>query len=197
MKSICVFAASSEKVDKEYIRLAYDLGAAISKAGYGMVFGGGMIGLMGGCARGVSDAGGYITGVIPEKLNRPGIAFEKCTELIQTRTMHERKAKMEELSSAFVVLPGGLGTLEELMEVLTLKQLGYHDRPIVLMNHCGFFDDLIAQIETCIRESFTDAAWRSLYYVAQTAEQAIAYIDGYKPPDLPDKIEEALKYDGK
>lgn len=189
---ICVFAASSNAVDQKYLDLAYRLGEALAEANYGLVFGGGKIGLMGACARGVAKRGGRIVGVIPEKLNRPGIAFECCDELIETRTMHERKSRMESLCAGFIALPGGFGTLEELLEAITLKQLGYHSQPIVILNYGGFYDSLIEQLDRCILERFMNESWRSLYYCADDIEMALEYLRAYRPGVFPDKMEEAL-----
>lgn len=193
MKNICVFAASSNRVDQKYWNLAYELGALIAENGMGLVFGAGNVGLMGACVRGVKENGGYAVGVIPEKLNRPGIAYPNCDELIVTPTMHERKSKMEALSDGFVALPGGFGTLEELLETITLKQLGYHDHPIVILDQDGFYQKLTAQFEVCIQERFADGAWRALYRTVPTALEAIDYLASYEPETLPDKIKDALK----
>ena len=193
LKRLCVFAASSNKVDQKYLDLAYELGRLMAENGIGLVFGAGDVGLMGACVRGVKDHGGHAIGVIPEKLNLPGIAYQNCDELIVTPTMHERKSTMESLSDGFVALPGGFGTLEELLETITLKQLGYHDLPIVIMDQDGFYRNLLAQFETCIGERFTDAAWRTLYYGATTAQDAIDYFVAYEPETMPDKIKDALK----
>ena len=193
MKHICVFAASSSKVDKKYADLAYELGHQLAENGLGLVFGAGDIGLMGACVRGVKDHGGHAIGVIPKKLNQPGIAYQNCDELIETPTMHERKSKMEALSSGFVALPGGFGTLEELLETITLKQLGYHDLPIVILDQDGYYQNLLSQFETCIGERFTDEAWRVLYHRAVSVREAIDYLVSYQPEKLPDKMKEALK----
>ena len=140
MQNVCIFAASSPKLARHYIDAAFALGAALAENGIGLVFGGGRTGLMGACARGVQAKGGRITGVIPKKLNVPGIAFEHCDELIVTEDMHTRKATMERLSGAYIALPGGIGTLEELLEVLTLNQLGYLSAPVVIFNQNGYYD---------------------------------------------------------
>jgi len=175
MKNICIFGASSEKLEQHYYDTAYELGCELAKAGYGMVFGAGKEGLMGAAARGVKAQGGCITGVIPVKLDQPGVAFEHCDELIRTQTMHERKSIMERLSAGFVALPGGFGTIEELMEVITLKQLGYHDCPIVILNENGFYDPLIRQFKTLVRQGFAHTRYLDLYHVAYTAKEAAAY----------------------
>ena len=154
--NVCIFGASSSNIPECYIEFAEKLGHRLASDGHGIVFGAGRTGLMGAAARGAYSAGGKIIGVIPEKLNIPGIYFEHCTERIQTAAMHERKQLMESRSDAFVALSGGFGTLEELLEVLTLKQLGYHNLPVIIVNINGFYDPLIAQFERCVAEGFTD-----------------------------------------
>jgi len=194
MKQVCIFGASGSKIDKEYIDAAYRVGELLAKNNIGMVFGGGSTGLMGACARGVYDNGGSIIGVIPEKLNRPGIAFENCTELIVTPDMHTRKATMEKLSEGFITLAGGFGTLEELMEVMTLNQLGYIDSPVVILNTKGYYDKLIAQFKECIAQGFTSEACMDIYWEAHTPEEAIDLLINKKRPQLPDKLEYALRF---
>ena len=174
--------------------MAHRLGSLLAENGLSMVFGGGDAGLMGAAARGVREGGGRIIGVIPEKLNRPGIAYPECDELIVTPTMHSRKAKMEELSDGFVALPGGFGTLEEILEVIALKQLGYLDAPIVLLDQDGFYSKLLGQMRHCIDENFTDPAFGKLYFAAATPEEAVHALLNYVPSQLPDKIQEVLEH---
>ncbi len=193
MKNICVFGASSSRIDQKYIDCAAELGRLLAENGFGLVFGGGRVGLMGAVAQSVHMNGGHITGVIPEKLNQPGIAYESCDELIVTATMHERKAAMERRSDGFVVLPGGYGTLEELLEVLTLIQLGYLSAPVVLLNLDGYYDALMEQLKVCVDARFTHPAYLGVFCSAATASEAVKKLLSYKPPDLPDKMEDALK----
>lgn len=197
MENICIFAASSAALEEKYIHAAYTLGRLFAEKGFGLVFGGGRTGLMGACARGVKEAGGRAIGVIPERLNVPGIPYEGCDELIVTRDMHERKARMESMSMGYVALPGGFGTLEELMEVLTLNQLGYLKAPVVILNQDGFYQQLIAQLNTFVKRGFTNQAYLGLFTVAQTPEEAVEQLTRFRLPDLPDKIKEAVKDHGK
>jgi len=192
LKNICVFGASSAKLDKEYLDCAFELGELLAKNGFGLVFGGGGSGLMGATARGVHSQSGKIIGVIPEKLYRPGLPFAFCDEIIITKTMHERKAKMESLSDGFIALPGGYGTIEELMEILTLVQLGYHQAPVVILNHGGYFNNLIAQLHTCVAKNFTSGDFLRVFSTADTPADALRLLVDYVPPELPDKIREAL-----
>ena len=191
--NICIFGASSNMIAPAYTEAAFEVGRLIALSGRGMVFGAGTSGLMGAAARGCYSERGRIIGVIPEKLNKPGVYFEGCTERIETPTMHERKAAMEGMSSGFIALPGGFGTIEELMEVVTLKQLGYIDPAIVILNTDGYFDPLIAQLEKCFAEGFAHRDYECLYRVAYTPEEAVAYCVGYKGSDLPDKLIWALR----
>lgn len=193
ISNICVFGSSSERLEPAYYDMAEALGAAIALAGAGMVFGGGRIGLMGGTARGAHAQGGRIIGVIPEKLHQPGVAFPGCTQLIVTSTMHERKQTMENLADGFIALPGGFGTLEELLEVITLRQLGYHNKPIVILNQNGFYDNMLEQFEVLFATGFTHMAYRFAYTVAYTAEEAVMQVLQYEAVELPDKMRDALQ----
>ncbi|MBR4436078.1 MAG: TIGR00730 family Rossman fold protein [Clostridia bacterium] len=190
---VCVFGASSSAVPNEHIEFAYELGARLALLGMGLVFGAGRTGLMGATAGGAHKNGGEIIGVIPEKLNLPGIYFEHCTERIETKTMHERKSAMEEKSSAFIALGGGFGTLEELLEVITLKQLGYHSKPIIIVNIGGFYDALIAQFERCVNDGFANPLFMRLFTVVHTVDEAIEAIDNSDTPVLPDKMQDAIR----
>lgn len=187
-KNICVFGASSSRIDGAYLDAAFETGRLIAVNSFGLVFGAGDSGVMGAAARGAREAGGRITGVIPEKLNRKGIFFEDCSERIETATMHERKSLMEELSSGFIALAGGYGTMEEFMEVLTLKQLKYFDKPIVLLNTKGYFDHLIRQLERCVEEGFTSEEHDALYFVAKDPAEAVGYCANYSGMYIKDKL---------
>jgi uncharacterized protein (TIGR00730 family) len=197
MRRVCIFAASSATLDPIYTDAAFELGVLLAQHEIELVFGGGRTGLMGACARGVKSRGGRVTGIIPQKLNVPGIAFEECDELIVTADMHERKAIMERISDAFITLPGGMGTLEELMEVLTLNQLGYLSTPVVLLNVEGFYDELAAQLRTFVSRGFMDEACLSLFTSAATPAEAVKKLLSFRLPRLPDKIRDAIENDEK
>lgn len=192
--NICVFGASNDNIDPIHISAAQELGARLASSGIGLVFGAGRTGVMGAAARGAFAKGGTIIGVIPKKLNVKGIYFENCTELLVTETMHERKALMESLSDGFVALSGGFGTIEEFMEVLTLKQLDYFRSPLVLFNMGGFYDGLIAQLQRCVDDGFTNKLFMQLFSVANTVDEAMELLcaKGEAAP-MPDKIAEVLK----
>lgn len=180
-KVICVYSSSSCALDKVYFEAARKLGREIALRGDSLLFGGGMTGLMGETARAVHEHKGKVIGIIPEALNVKGIVYEYCDELVVTTGMRERKATMDARSDAFVALPGGFGTLEELLEIITLKQLRYHDKPIVILNANGFYDKLLEQFEQIITERFAKDESRKLYFIAGGVEEAIEYIDSYKP----------------
>lgn len=190
--NVCVFGASNNNIPAVYVDFAEKLGMRLAEEGIGLVFGAGRTGLMGAAARGAHAKDGRIIGVIPKKLNVPGVYFEHCTERIETPTMHERKALMEELSGAFVALSGGFGTLEELMEVITLKQLGYHNKRIVIVNINGFYDFLLAQFQRCVDEGFTNGLFLKLYAVTDSVDGVIAALESEGDLPMPDKMQEVL-----
>lgn len=179
MKNICVFASSSAKLDEIYKTQAKDIGRRIAKKGIGIVFGAGTEGLMGDLARGAQEFGGTIIGVIPDTLNLKGIVFEHCAKLYDTRTMHERKAIMEAESDAFIALPGGFGTLEEILEIITLKQLGYHNKPIAILNTNGFYNHLIAQLDEMVNQEFAVRSTLALFGIFDNIDDMLSYIYKY------------------
>ena len=144
MKRVAVYCGSATPADPRYIRLAREVGHALAARGIGIVYGGGRLGLMGALATAGLEAGGEVIGVIPEAMVSREIANQDCSELIVVKTMHERKARFTELSDGFVTLPGGVGTMDELWEAVSWAQLGYHAKPVGLLNAFGFFDQLIA-----------------------------------------------------
>jgi len=173
MASICVYCSSSNAIADTYPPVAEALGREIARRGHELVYGGGAVGLMGVLAHAAHEEGGTVTGVIPSKLqDREGIAYD-ADELVVTDTMRERKGIMFRRSDAFVVLPGGFGTLEEFMEVLTLKQLGYHDHPIAILNVNGFFDTLLDFFDELRDGQFAREAITDLVHVVPTAEEAL------------------------
>lgn len=179
---VCVYCASSEAVDVRHRRVAAELGRAVAGQGWGLVYGGGSIGLMGEVARAALSAGAEVVGVIPNRLADREIALEHVTELIRTETMRERKALMDERSDAFIVLPGGIGTLEELLEIMTLKQLGYHDRAIVVLDDGGYWGPLLEQFRRMVAEGLAGESVLNLIDVVPDVEGAVAAIHDYRPP---------------
>ncbi len=180
-KIICVYSSSSCTIDKIYFDAAEDLGREIGKRGDTMLFGGGMTGLMGAAARAVHKHNGKVVGIIPEALNVKGVVYEFCDELVVTEGMRERKGLMDSRSDAFIALPGGFGTLEEVLEIITLKQLRYHNKPVVILNTNGFFDRLLEQFDLIIEWRFAREECRELYFVTQSVAEAMDYIYRYVP----------------
>ena len=171
--NICIYGASSNKLAQEYYDAAEALGALMAQQGHTLVFGGGQGGIMGAAARGAHAHGGAIIGVAPRFFDEPGILFAECTEFIYTETMRERKAIMEERSDAFIVLPGGIGTYEEFFEMLTLKQLGRHSKPMAMLNTRGYYDPMSAMLQNTVDESFMSADCMNLFGVCNTPEEVL------------------------
>lgn len=174
IKNICVYCSSSNYLEDLYYEDARTLGRLMAEQDYGLVYGGGNVGLMGVLAKTVHEHDGYVFGVIPRQLkNREGVAYEVADDLIITETMRERKAIMYEKADAFITLPGGLGTLEELLETLTLKQLGYHSMPMIIVNVNGFYNSLIDMLNQFQKERFVGSALDSLFDLVDSSEEAL------------------------
>lgn len=144
LNRLAVYCGSASPDDPRYIQLAYDVGAELARRGIGTVYGGGRLGLMGAVARGALEAGGEVIGIIPEALFNAEVANLDCTELYTVGGMHERKQRFTDLSDGFVTIPGGVGTMDEMWEAVSWAQLGYHTKPVGLLNAFGFYDHLIA-----------------------------------------------------
>ena len=175
--AICVYCSSSDRIDPAYFAVARDLGEAIGRRGHSLVWGGGRVGLMGELARGARATGGRVVGVIPRSLHRIEVADGDADELIVTADMRERKQIMDDRADAFVVLPGGFGTLEELTEMLVQKILGYTDRPLVILNAAGYFDPLIDLFDHFIAHRFAKDKHRQLFDVVASVEDVFASLD--------------------
>jgi len=154
ISTVCVYLGSSGKCSEGHKKTAYDFGQLMAKAGMSLVYGGGRVGLMGILADSVLKGGGKVIGIIPEHISRREISHEELTELHVVDSMHTRKQMMVDKSDAFVVLPGGIGTLDELCEVMTWKQLGMHDKPIVIANVNQYWSPFMAMIDNVIKEKF-------------------------------------------
>lgn len=172
-KNICVYAASSNAIAPHFFLDARELGTRMALAGVGLVYGAGCTGLMGEVARAVHASGGKVTGVIPTYLRRDGLCYEECDELIVTPDLRERKAIMESLADGFIGLPGGFGTLEEILEIITLKQLEVHEKPIVILNTGGYYDPLAALFDNAFDQGFTRNRFRDTYTVVSSAAKAL------------------------
>lgn len=180
IKSICVFASASNNVAQVYYKDAYELGTLIAQNHYDIVYGASNLGLMGEVTNCARLRGSEIIGVMPEKLYNFGIEPGECSRFILTKGMRERKAKMDELSQAIIALAGGFGTLEELSEMIVQKQLGYNNKPIVLLNTNGFYDNLVKFFDNIINQDFAPKISENIYYVARNPKDAIEYINNYK-----------------
>lgn len=177
-----VYCSSSSAIPKAYFEAGESLGRAIASNGWRMVYGGNDVGLMGHVAGACRSAGGKVVGITPQLFVDKGVADNGCDELVVCGCMRERKKMMEERGDAFVALPGGLGTLEELFEIIVGKQLRYHAKPIALLNVDDFFSPLLAMIEHGIEQRFIKPAARELYFVARTAEEVVGHFREYVPP---------------
>ncbi|MEL7524914.1 MAG: TIGR00730 family Rossman fold protein [Pseudomonadota bacterium] len=185
MKSICVFCGSSFGTRAGYAETALETGRVIAENGYRLVYGGAKVGLMGTVADGALKAGGEVIGVLPRALEEKELAHEGLNELHLVGSMHERKALMADLSDAFIALPGGAGTLEEIFEVWTWGQLGYHQKPCGFLNVEGYYDQLIAFLDHQTQEAFTKKAMREMVQIASTPQALIGLFNSYEAPDTP------------
>jgi uncharacterized protein (TIGR00730 family) len=177
MRSLCVFCGSSSGVDPRYLLAARDLGHALGSSGIRLVYGGASVGLMGAIADAVLQAGGDVIGVIPEALERKEVAHRGLPDLRIVRSMHERKALMADLSDGFVALPGGVGTLEELFEVWTWGQLGYHAKPCAIYNVAGFYSGLIAFLDHTAAAGFMRPETRQMLIVEDSQARLLSRLD--------------------
>lgn len=183
---ICVFGAASPKIDPEYIEKVELLGEEMVKRGHSLVFGGGANGLMGAVARGVQSQGGRIEGIIPSFFENEEIeaVFEYCDEVFETATMRERKQIMEDRSDAFIIVPGGIGTFEEFFEIMTLRQLCRHNKPIVLFNIKGYYNELNAMMQAAVEKGFVRSAMDALYLTTDDMDELFAFLEAPQPENL-------------
>jgi uncharacterized protein (TIGR00730 family) len=179
---VCVFCGSACGVRAEYVEAARTVGVALAQAGLGLVYGGGRVGLMGIVADAALAAGGRVVGVIPDALARKEIAHDGLTELHVVPGMHERKAQMALRSAGFLMLPGGIGTLEEFFEILTWAALGLHNKPIGLLNVSGYFDPLLRMLEHGVAEGFIRDRHLALLLVSGDSEALAAGLLSHRPP---------------
>ncbi len=185
--NICVFCSSSNAIADIYFKEAQNLGRLIAKGNHTLVNGGANVGLMETITISAKKGGAKTIGVIPELLRDRSLVSDNSHEVIVTNNMHERKAIMREISDAFIALPGGFGTLEEILEVITLRQLSYHTKPIVFINTNGFFNHLFKQFDISYNELFAKEIYRKLYFIANNAQEALEYIKNYIPVVLDNK----------
>ncbi|HLT02881.1 MAG TPA: TIGR00730 family Rossman fold protein [Geminicoccaceae bacterium] len=185
---VCVFCGSQYGADPAFRRDAAQLGDLLGRAGVGVIYGGGHVGLMGAVADAAMAAGGEVIGLIPTRLLEREVGHRAITDLITTPDMFERKRQMVDRADAFVILPGGLGTLDELLDVITLRQLGYHDKPIVLVNLNRYWDPFIALVDQIVRYKFALPGTRTLYRVVDGVEQVLPALGIAQPPSAPLRV---------
>lgn len=185
--NVCVFCASSANIDERYLADARELGNLLAQGGWRCVNGGGAVGLMGAVTDGTLDAGGEVTGVIPKFMVDNGWCYDRLEDVIVTADMHQRKYMMSEMADAIIAMPGGVGTLEELLETLTWRQLGLVKVPVIILNTLGYFDQLIAMLGHAIDEGFMKPSHAQLWTVADTPAEAIAMLENVKPVSFESK----------
>lgn len=181
VRSLCVYCGSSGRGREIHKVAAMRLGKTLARAGIRLVFGGGQVGLMGITAQAALSEGGKVTGIIPKFLDEIEVGLKGCTELIITPDMHTRKQKMAEMADGFVVLPGGLGTLDETFEILTWKQLGLHDKPIVLVDIEGYWRPLAELVENLIAEQYARPEHRELFRIVDSVEEVLPALEALPP----------------
>ena len=182
MRRVCVFLGSNPGTKPDYLKAAQDMGAELARRGITCVYGGSNVGLMGALANATLAAGGKVIGVIPEALQRKEIAHTGLTELHIVGSMHERKALMAELSDGFIALPGGMGTLEELCEILTWGQLGFHKKPCGLLDINGYYGNLCAFLDNAVSQGFIHPAHRTMLLSAPEPGALLELFGGYVAP---------------
>ncbi|HEX7736958.1 MAG TPA: TIGR00730 family Rossman fold protein [Ktedonobacteraceae bacterium] len=194
MRNICVYAGSNRGARLEYEQAARALGRELVARGLGLVYGGGSVGLMGALAEAVTADGGEVIGILPSALFPREVAYTRGTKLYEVKSMHERKAMMADLSDGFIALPGGYGTFDELFEMITWAQLGFHSKPIGLLNASGFFNPLLALIEHSSTEGFISPQHASLVLQKETPADLLDSLAAYVPAsagskwtDLPER----------
>ena len=191
MKSITVFCGSSSGNEVSYFDEAFKLGKTLVHHNIVLVYGGAKVGLMGAIADGVLSEGGKVIGVLPQFLRSKEIAHEKLTQLILVDSMHERKAKMNELCDGVIALPGGFGTMEELFEMLTWSQLGLHSKPIGLLNINGFYDDLIHLLQVMVEKGFLKKINQEMLLVSSDINDLLTKMKNYIPPKVEKWIDDS------
>lgn len=178
---VTVYAASSERIDPKWSPIAEQLGRRIAERGWDLVWGGGRFGLMGAVSRGARAAGGRTLGIILRHFIDKNVACPHADAMEARDDMRSRKQGLDESGDAFIALPGGLGTLEELLEVMSFKQLGFHDKPIVVLDADGFWQPLLAMLDQCLRQGFIQERFRGLWQVARTPEEAVELVASAQP----------------
>lgn len=182
--NICVYGASSNVIENSYIEAGEKLGEEMAKRGHSLIYGGGTYGLMGAVARGMSRQNGEIIGVAPSFFEVDGVLYDKCTEFIYTETMRERKKIMEEKSDAFIVTPGGIGTFEEFLEMLTLKQLNQHQKAIAILNTNGYYDIMLELLHASVEKKFMQSETLTLFKSFDNCKDIMDYFEEYEAKEV-------------
>lgn len=177
----CIYGASSDAISTTYIENGEELGRRIADRGHSIVYGGGGAGMMGAVARGVHEKNGEIVGIAPAFFKVDGLLYEHCTDFIYPENMRERKKMLEEMSDAFIVTPGGIGTFDEFFEIFTLRQLGRHQKGIAIFNINGYFDPMFAMLKNAAEQHFMTDKNEELYFVSDNPDEIIDYLQNYKP----------------
>lgn len=181
MKRLAVYCGSASPADPRYLELAREVGTTLAGRGIGVVYGGGRLGLMGAVANGALQAGGEVIGVIPDALANSEVSNHDCTELYTVSGMHERKQRFTDLSDGFITIPGGVGTMDELWEAMSWAQLGYHTKPVGLLNAFGFYDDLIAFNAKMAEVGFVRPAHQNILIAAENLPDLLDKMTNYQP----------------
>jgi uncharacterized protein (TIGR00730 family) len=182
MKKICVYCGSSDKLHPDYLAAAFQMGSLLAARKIEVIYGAGSTGSMGALADGALQAGGKVTGVIPDYFNTPALAHQNLTSLEIVDSIHERKARMIELADAFIALPGGFGSFEELFEALTWAQIGLHSKPVGLLNTRHYFDPLLAMVKHAQTEGFIYDEHRALFTCEQEPASLLTNLSKHTPP---------------
>ena len=185
--NVCVFCASSANINERYLADAHELGTLLAQGGWRCVNGGGAVGLMGAVTDGTLDAGGEVTGVIPKFMVDNGWCYDRLNDVIVTADMHQRKQMMSDMADAVIALPGGVGTLEELLETLTWRQLGLVKVPVIILNTLGYYDPLLKMLSHSIDEGFMKPSHGQLWQVAADPAEAVALLDNNSPVQFESK----------
>ena len=175
--NICVYGSANENIDISFRKAGEKLGEEMAKNGHTLIFGGGASGMMGAVARGVYRAGGEIIGISPEFFNVDGILYDKCTKMIYTKDMRSRKEKLEDMADAFIVTPGGIGTMDEFFETISLKQLNQINKPLVIFNVNAFYDNLVALLKNSAEQNFLDKKDLNLFFVTDNTDEIFEYLN--------------------
>lgn len=187
IQSICVYCGSADGVRAEYYDAAFQMGKELARSGIRLIYGAGKTGLMGAVADAVLQTGGEVVGVVPTLLNTPQLIHANLTRLEVVDTIHTRKARMSELADAFIALPGGYGTFEELFETLTWAQIGLHQKPVGLLNALNYFDPLLELVQHALREGFIYDEHRTMMLSSDTPDRLIAMLRDYETPQNLDR----------